>query len=127
LQKPFDGNRVRKFHGGFEMVGRIKSGAKALFAVIFGGALFQIRHGLKKTIIRDRPDTIEDQLYKIARVTGKSEYDVFCKSAESWPIPSDKIEQDFKAYLLHQSVPYYVVDFVRKNKKHIDELRLPLF
>ena len=109
------------------MVGRIKSGAKALFAVIFGGALFQIRHGLKNTIIRDRPDTIEDQLYKIARVTGKSEYDVFCKSAESWPVARHTIEQDFKSYLLNQNVPYYVVDFVRKNKKHIDELEITLF
>ena len=109
------------------MISRIKSGAKALDAVISGGALFQMLCSLNKKILRDRPDTVEKQLYKIARVTGKSEYDVFCKSAESWPIARHTIEQDFKAYLLHQSVPYYVVDFVRKNKKHIDELHIPLF
>jgi hypothetical protein len=109
------------------MVGQIKSGAKAWLAVIFGGALSQMLHGLKKKISRDRPVTIEEQLYKIARVTGKSEHDVFCKSAESWPVARHTIEHDFKSYLLHQKVPYYVVDFVRKNKKHIDELEITLF
>ena len=109
------------------MVGRIKSGAKAWLAVIFGGALSQMLHWLRKKVSRERPVTIGDQLYKIARVTGKSEYDVFCKSAENWPVARHTIEQDFKSYLLHQNVPYYVVDFVRKNKKHIDELYIPLF
>ena len=109
------------------MIGRIKSGAKLLGAVISGDALFQMLCSLKKKIMRDRPGTVEEQLYKIARVTGKSEYDVFCKSAENWPVARHTIEQDFKSYLLHQNVPYYVVDFVRKNKKHIDELDIPLF
>ena len=109
------------------MIGRIKSGAKLLGAVISGDTLFQMLCSLKKKIMRDRPGTVEEQLYKIARVTGKSEYDVFCKSAESWPVTREKIEQDFKAYLLQQSAPYYVIDFVRKNQKHIDELHIPLF
>ena len=70
---------------------------------------------------------MEDYLYKIARITGKSEYDVFIKSAEEWPITREKIDEDFKAYLMYQSVPYYVRDFIRKNKPHIDELSLPKF
>ena len=109
------------------MIGRIISIAKTWRAAIGVGALFQVLQILKKKITRDRPATMEDQLYKIARVTGKSEYDVFCKSAESWPITRETIDQDFKAYLIDQSVPYYVADFVRKNKKHIDELHIPLF
>jgi len=109
------------------MIGQIISDAKTWCAKNLAGALFQIRHGLNQKIIRKRPAAIEDHLYKIARVTGKSEYDVFCKSAESWPVTSKKIKQDFKVYLLHQRVPYYVADFVRKNKKHIDELHIPLF
>ena len=109
------------------MIGQIISGAEALCTVISVGALFQILHGLNKKLIYEQPVTIEDQLYKISRITGKSEYDVFCKSAENWPITGEKIDQDFKSYLLHQRVPYYVVDFVRKNKKHIDELHIPLF
>ena len=68
---------------------------------------------------------MEDCLYKIARITGQIEYDAFTKSAEEWPITTEKIDEDFKSYLMNQSVPYYVSDFVGKNKPHIDELRLP--
>ena len=74
----------------------------------------------------NKPPSMEFYLYKIARLTGKSEYDVFCKSAEDWPVSQVRIEQDFKRYLCHQSIPHYVNDFVRKNKKHIDELHIPL-
>ena len=75
----------------------------------------------------DIPVSNEDYLYKIARVTGKSEYDVFLKSAEDWPISKVNIDEDFKAYLMGQPVPYYVRDFIRKNKRHIDELRIPRY
>ena len=68
-----------------------------------------------------------DYLFKISRVTGHSEYDVFCKSAEVWPVSREKIEEDFTRYLQRQSVPHYVNDFVRRNKKHIDELHIQRF
>ena len=71
--------------------------------------------------------SMEDYLFKISRVTGHSEYDVFCKSAEAWPVSRAKIEEDFTRYLQQQSVPHYVNDFVRRNQKHIDELHLPRF
>lgn len=70
---------------------------------------------------------MESYIYKIARATGNSEYDVFSKAAEGWSIPHERIKQDFRVYLSQQSVPYYVNDFVRKKKKHIDELHIPLF
>ena len=108
------------------MIGKIISAVEALCTVISVGALSKFLRALSKKRNCQQPLTIEDHLYKVARITGKSEYDVFCKSAENWPITGEKIDQDFKAYLLDQRVPYYVVDFVRKNKKHIDELHIPL-
>ena len=71
--------------------------------------------------------SMEDYLFKISRVTGHSEFDVFCKSAEVWPVSREKIEDDFTRYLQQQNVPHYVNDFVRRNKKHIDELHIPRF
>ena len=65
---------------------------------------------------------IENYLQKITLIAGLSVYDTFCKSAEEWRVPADKIDRDFKIYLSSQSVPYYVKDFVRKGQKHIDEL-----
>ena len=87
-------------------------------------------HKLNNRAIRKHQDSMEFYLYKISRVTGHSEYDVFCKSAEEWPVATvskDKIEADFKNYLDHNAVPPYVNHFVRENKHHIDELDLPRF
>ena len=87
-------------------------------------------HKLNNRAIRKNRDSMEFYLYKISRVTGHSEYDVFCKSAEDWPVATvskEKIEADFKNYLDHSAVPPYVHHFVRENKHHIDELDWPRF
>jgi hypothetical protein len=101
----------------------------AICKVRLAGMLLRTSCWLNKNFCpgRGRPPTIEDYLFKISRVTGKSEYDIFRKSAENWPVSSEKIDQDFKRYLDYQSVPHYVTDFVRKNKKHIDALHMPRF
>ena len=94
------------------------------------GALCIVMHvaiRLKKRYGQDRPTSIQGYLFKISRLTGKSEYDIFCKAAEIWPISAEQIEQDFNRYLSDQHTPYYVNDFVRKNKKHIDALRISIF
>ena len=78
-------------------------------------------------IFQDKPMSMAGYIYKTARLTETSEFEVFCKAAESWPISAKKIEQDFGAYLTDHQVPYYVTDFIRKNKEHLDELRIPLF
>ena len=95
--------------------------------LVLTGLLFRTIAGMEKNRGRDKSLSMEDYLYKISRITGHSEYDVFCKSAEAWPISREKIEQDFSNYLRHQSVPHYVNDFVRRNKEHIDELHIPRF
>jgi len=82
---------------------------------------------LARRLSLDRPVTIQGYLYKISRLTSKSEYDVFCKASEDWPVTDAQVDQDFKRYMSEQSIPYYVNDFIRKNKCHIDKLHLPLF
>ena len=80
--------------------------------------------------IKKHQNSMEFYLFKISRVTGHSEYDVFCKSAEDWPVatvPRTKIDADFKDYLDRSVVPPYVHHFVRENKHHIDELHMPRF
>ena len=85
---------------------------------------YLIRVYLRSTQKNSQTDqlVIEDYLQKITLIAGISVYDTFCKSAEEWRIPADRIDRDFKIYLSSQSVPYYVKDFVRKGQKHIDEL-----
>ena len=109
------------------MLGRVIKKIMTISIMISVGALLRLLNILNKKISQDKPIRMEDYLYKIARVTGVSEYDIFCKSAENWSITPEKIKQDFSAYLLDQRIPYYVTDFVRENKKHLDELKIPLF
>ena len=102
-------------------------GIIAACILILTGILFRKISRMDKKVVRDEPISMEEYLFKIARVTGNSEYDVFCKSAEYWPVSQSRIDQDFKRYLCNQEVPHYVNDFVRKNKTHIDELHIPRF
>ena len=109
-----------------QLVNGIGSLCIALLAFIGVAAL----HKLNNRQIRKHQESMDFYLYKISRVTGNSEYDVFCKSAEDWPVASvskEKIEADFKNYLDHNAVPPYVNHFVRENKHHIDQLDLPPF
>ena len=63
----------------------------------------------------------ERSLYNISLATGRTEYDLFCKSAEDWSVSGHRIDQDFKRYMIDESLPYYVADFVRKGHEHIDQ------
>ena len=102
-------------------------GIIAACILILSAILYRKIFRIGKKIERDEQPSMEDYLFKISRVTGHSEYDVFCKSAEAWPVSKEKVEQDFTRYLQQQSIPHYVNDFVRRNRKHIDELHMPHF
>ena len=109
------------------MISLVYYGIIAACVLVLTAILFKKVHRMDKKSEPEKAISMEDYLFKISRVTGHSEYDVFCKSAEAWPVSSKKIEEDFTRYLQQQSVPHYVNDFVRRNKKHIDELHLPRF
>jgi hypothetical protein len=109
------------------MISLIYYGIIAACVFVLTAILFQKISRMDKKSEREKAISMEDYLYKISRVTGHSEYDVFCKSAEDWPVSKEKIEKDFTRYLQQQDIPHYVNDFVRRNKKHIDELHMPHF
>jgi hypothetical protein len=112
------------------MFDQFVNGIGNLCIVLLVGLAIVGLHKLNNRQIRKHQDSMEFYLYKISRVTGHSEYDVFCKSAEDWPVATvskNKIDSDFKNYLDRSSVPPYVHHFVRQNKHHIDELNLPRY
>jgi hypothetical protein len=82
---------------------------------------------LIKRINQDRPDTVQGYLFKMSRITGKSEFEIFHIAAEDWPVSDNQIELDFNTYMALDNTPYYVNHFVRKNQQHIDKLHLQLF
>jgi len=110
------------------MFDQIVNGIGNLCIVLLAGVGIFILHKLNNRQIHKHQNSMEYYLFKISRVTGHSEYDVFCKSAEEWPVATiskEKIDADFTNYLKRSTVPPYVHHFVRENKHHIDELRLP--
>jgi hypothetical protein len=82
------------------------------------------RASLPKTPKDGQTDQIalDDYLRKFTLVTGISPYDAFRISGQEWRVADDIIEQDFRIYLSSQKIPYYLKDFIRKSRKHIDEL-----
>lgn len=62
-----------------------------------------------------------NSLFYISLTTGRSEYELFHKSAEGWSVSNDRIEQDFKRYMSDQVMPHYAQDFVRKNRGQVDK------
>ena len=67
-------------------------------------------------------NVLDDYLRKITHVTGLSAYDTFRIAAEEWSLSEEIFEKDFGIYLSTQKIPYYVQDFIRKSRKHIDEM-----
>jgi hypothetical protein len=107
------------------MLPTFDSHLEVLFLMALAVFAAQLFHRLQNRTIQNRADSIPDYLYKMARLTGASEYDIFCKSAEDWPVSASMINDHFRAYLLHQVTPCYVNAFVRKHRRKIDELRFP--
>jgi hypothetical protein len=60
-------------------------------------------------------------LHKIALESGRTEYELFVIAAEEWSITEAQIDEDFKNYMAANVLPYYVMDLVRKNNKHINK------
>jgi uncharacterized protein (DUF2236 family) len=101
---------------------------ETVFILAAAALLLQLVQLLNRQMTGDtRENRTEDYLYKMARITGASEYEIFQKSAEEWPVSDTLVEQHFKEYLRHQATPYYVNDFIRKHKQQIDNLKLPPF
>ena len=123
---------------GFGNAGMIKPAADAVFTgemlffitaqmAVTVGVVLLVGRQLVKRMKWNRPVTTSGYLFKISRLTGISEFEIFCKAAEDWPVSNQQIERDFNAYMVYDHTPYYVNHFVRENQKHIDELHLPLF
>lgn len=68
---------------------------------------------------RSRQLTDEEFASGLARSLGISEYELFFVSARTWRVAEQRVEQDFRAYLQRESMPYYVKDYIRKNRGEI--------
>lgn len=107
------------------MFSHISIPLETLIILAAAGLILQLCQRLQQNRSDARPIATEDYLYKVSRITGHSEYEIFRKSAENWPVSRAMVDQHFKDYLLHQTIPCYVNAFLRKHKHHVDSLRMP--
>lgn len=66
-------------------------------------------------------------LAKLARMGPHNEYDLFHLAAQEWHIPQNHINEDFRNYLLHSSIPYYVNAYMRKIASEKGDVFRPPF
>ena len=90
-------------------------------ALLLVGYLFWFM--IRKFQVDSRAESLakKNSLYTISLATGRTEYDLFQKSAEGWSVSVERIDRDFKRYMADQVMPHYAMDFVRKNREQIDE------
>ncbi len=75
---------------------------------------------LERQYTRNRYVSDEEYLAGMAKKRGRSEYDLFHISAKEWHIQVGRIDEDFKKYLVNGDLPYYVKDYIRKNREKAD-------
>ena len=109
-----DANRSYQLASGYHLMAGIC--ALLLVGYLFWGLIHRF-----KAESRPELDSNDNSLYDISLATGRTEYDLFHKSAEKWSVSKEKIDQDYIRYIAEQVVPHYVKDFVRKNRTDVDE------
>jgi hypothetical protein len=90
-------------------------------ALLLVGYLFWFLYAKFKEENQADHSASKKSLYNLSLLTGRTEYELFQKSAEDWSVSGDRIDEDFKRYMAEQVLPYYTRDFVRKNHQDIDE------
>jgi len=79
---------------------------------------------LEKKRSRKKPLSDAECLLWLARKKECSEYDIFFLSTGNWNIDKGRVEFDFNQYLTRGQLPFYVRDFLRRNRKEIDDNHL---
>jgi len=82
---------------------------------------------LSKKESKPRKLSEAEMLAKLARMGPETEYDIFHTAAEEWNVPSSRVEEDFKDYLLEEVIPYYVNSHMRKRAREAGDGYRPPF
>jgi hypothetical protein len=77
----------------------------------------------QRNLVKTRPLTHQEYLWRLKQITGKSEYDIFQIAAKDKGWTDDWVEMHFKRYLEDQTLPIYVQQFIEDGKVHIKAYR----
>ena len=77
----------------------------------------------QRNIIKNRPLTPQEYLWKLKQISEKSEYEIFHIAAEEKGWPDYQVERHFARYLENQTLPEYVKKFLEDGTAYIDAYR----
>lgn len=77
----------------------------------------------QRNLVKNKPLTLKEYLWKLKQISGKSEYELFRIAAEEKGWPSYQVEKHFQRYLANQSLPEYVKEFIEDGKEYINAYR----
>jgi len=77
----------------------------------------------RRNLIKNKALTPQEYLWKLKKITGKSEYEIFHIAAEEKGWPDYQVERHFEQYLKDQALPAYVTEFLEDGKEYIKAYR----
>ena len=77
----------------------------------------------QRNLVKNKPLTLNEYLWKLKQITGKSEYELFHIAAKEKGWPEYQVERHFKRYLENQTLPDFVKEFLEDGKEYIDAYR----
>ncbi len=97
----------------------------AIFSVLFFLILMLIVYlrASQRNLVKNKPLTLNEYLWKLKQITGKSEYEIFHIAAEEKGWPDYQVERHFKRYLENQTLPDYVKKFLEDGREYINAYR----
>lgn len=99
------------------MMSNLFNGWTALVLMVVGFSYLVVIYYTAKREASPRQLTEAELLAKLGRIGPDTEYDIFHRAAQDWRVARDEIESDFKAYLLEETIPYYVNAYLRKTAR----------
>lgn len=118
---PFQPDKAFSKLGHMQQVAPVKNFIAGTCALFLVGYLFLFFCRRFKSDSNTESIALTTTLNKISVETGRTEYELFFIAAEGWSVSENQIDMDFKSYLVEHVLPYYVVDFIRKNEYHVDQ------
>ena len=109
------------------MIGYIFNSWSSLVLFLLGVSYLLILQYAAKKEARPRKLNESELLAKLAKIGPHSEYELFFIAARDWHAPETRVQDDFKAYLLEGTIPYYVNSYLRKKSAESDEIYRPPF
>ena len=76
-----------------------------------------------RNLIKNGVLTPQEYLWKLKKISDKSEYELFHIAAEEKGWPEYQVERHFKRYLENQTLPDYVKKFLEDGKEYINAYR----